>query len=374
MLAAPNAFKGSLTAGDAARALARGARKALRPAPQIRLCPLADGGDDTLEVLSGVFGARPRRVRVTGPLGRPLQARWAYASRRRLAVIEMARSSGLALVPPSLRNPEKTTAFGTGELLRAALDAGARTVYLALGGSATVEGGVGVLQALGATVFLREGDRSSPLTRPFVGGDFSRLASLDVEGLDPRLKKIRLVLLTDVRNPLLGAGGAARVFGPQKGATPAQVRRLEKGLALLERWAGKGAGPGGGAAGGVAAGLVFWAGARVLAGASFVFDAVNLKRHVRWADVVLTGEGRLDDTSFGGKTVGGLANLCRREKKPLAIFAGSATPGARRRGARLGAVVVPLAPGLSTGRAMARAAALLESAAADYFAGRVRRG
>ncbi|MBL0350434.1 MAG: glycerate kinase [Elusimicrobia bacterium] len=374
MLVAPNAFKGSLTAGDAARALARGARKSIRPFPQIRLCPLADGGDDTLEVLSRVFGARPRRARVTGPLGRPLQALWAYAPRRRLAVIEMARASGLALVPPSSRNPEKTTAFGTGELLRAALDAGARTVYLALGGSATVDGGLGILQALGATIFVRAGNGLAPLSRPFLGGDFSRLASLDVEGLDPRLKKIRLFLLTDVRNPLLGAGGAARVFGPQKGATPAQVHRLEKGLALLERWTGKGAGPGSGAAGGVAAGLVPWAGARVLPGAPFVFDVVDLERNVRWADVVLTGEGRLDETSFGGKTVGGLVTLCRREKKILAIFAGSVTPGARRRGDRLGAAVVPLAPGLSTRRAMARAGVLLESAAANYFMGRVRRG
>ncbi|MBL0059194.1 MAG: glycerate kinase [Elusimicrobia bacterium] len=331
VLAAPNAFKGSLSARAAARALARGARGV---GVRVVQCPLADGGDGTLDVLRDPLGLTLRRTRVLDPLGRPLLAAWGYNPNSRQAVVEMARASGLALLSPQEHDPMKTTSFGTGQLIAAALRAGARNIWVGLGGSATVDGGLGILQALGALVWVRAAGRVVPLDRPATGADLISLCEVGVA----KTRGVRLRVLCDVLNPLLGSRGAARAFGPQKGASPSGIRRLEGGLKILQRLAraqGRPVSPlvGAGAAGGAAAGLFGFAGAPCVSGVGAIFRLLGLEEKVKQADLVLTGEGRVDRTSWEGKALGELARLCGRWGKPLFVLAGETGPGYRRRGA-----------------------------------------
>jgi len=335
VLVAPNAFKGCLSAPQAARAMAAGVRAAV-PGAEIRLVPLADGGDGTLDILSMAMGAGLRFARVRGPLGRPVRAAWAYHRKSRLAIVEMAKASGVALVPPHQRNPFRTTSFGAGQLIKTALSAGARTVFLTVGGSATVDGGLGALQALGAKVRVRRKAAEELLTTPATGADLARLSGIDADNLNPRLLAARLILLCDVSSPLLGPRGAARVYGPQKGATPRQVERLEAGLGRLARIVREKTGinaaarPGAGAAGGLPAAFAGFVKGRIQRGAEVVGEHIQLERWVRWADVVITGEGEVDSTSAQGKAAGTLARLCRRRRKPLYILTGRAKRGAEK--------------------------------------------
>jgi len=284
VLCCPDKFRGSLTANEAAEALADGVEREGRDA--VRL-PLADGGEGTLDVLCPAAADR-RRLRVTGPLGEPVDAEWGL--RGDTAVIEMARASGLALVGDG-NDPLRATTFGTGELLRAALDAGVRRAVVAVGGSATVDGGLGALEAL----------------------DF------DLRGAD-------VVVACDVTTPFVEA---ARVFGPQKGADAAAVAELERRLErLADRYRdARGVDvrnlPGAGAAGGLAGGLAAY-GARLVPGAALVADVVGLRDAVRDASLVLTGEGRVDATSFAGKVVGHVLGEGRGLDVPVAIVAGDA--------------------------------------------------
>ncbi len=281
IVVAPNAFKETFSPLEAARLIARGIRRAL-PA-RIRIIPLADGGDGTIEALRAALGGRLVRVRVTGPLGDPVHA--VYLRSGRTAVIEMAEASGLKLVPPEKRRPLRTTSRGTGELVAHAFRHGARSVLLGVGGSATVDGGAGALSVL-----------------------------------TPAMAR-RVTVLCDVDNPLLGRRGAAPVFGPQKGATPAMVRKLRsrlrgwaaflKGLTGVDvRWM-RGAGAAGGLAGGFAA-----FGARLEKGADFILRAAGFPRP---CDFVVTGEGRIDRTSLGGKVVG---TVLRTSPAPVVLVCG----------------------------------------------------
>lgn len=267
-----------------------------------RLLPLADGGDGTLDVLLAALGGRRRRTRVTGPLGRPVVAEWGIV-RGDTAVIEMARASGIALTRGRNRVMEATSR-GTGELIRAAMDAGCRSIYLGVGGTATADGGAGALAALGLRYFDRDGRAlaEDPVS-------LLRLHRVDRGGLDPRLERTRLFILCDVRNPLLGPRGSARTFGPQKGASPRQVRTLEKFLKHWSRFARRQTRTrrGAGAAGAVAYGLSAFAGANLVEGCPFIMKAVGWSRAARSADVIVTGEGRLDPTSFSGKVAGEVA-------------------------------------------------------------------
>ena len=315
---APDTFKESLSAVDAAQALAQGVLKA-RPDAQIDLCPMADGGEGTVAAMVAATGGQFITADVFGPLGQPVRARLGLMGAMRdaalpgeagymaavafseggqatgghTAVIEMAAASGLALVPGDLRNPLKATTFGTGQLIMNALDTGARDILIGLGGSATCDGGVGCAQALGI-VFLDS--RGEAMRCGLGGGDLMQIHGINVTGREPRLAQARIFAACDVTNPLTGPTGAAAIFGPQKGATPEQVRQLDAGLARLAAIIRRDLGvdvenmPGAGAAGGLGAGLVAFVDAKIQRGVEIVAQAVHLGRRLCDADLVLTGE------------------------------------------------------------------------------------
>lgn len=364
VVVAPTAFKGTLGAVEAARAMAAGLVRGW-PEAVPDLAPMADGGDGTVAALLYGRGGRLVEASVTGPLGEPVTAAFGLLDAGRAAVIEMAAASGLALVPPERRDPAVTTTAGTGELIRAALDRGVETIWLGAGGSATVDAGAGALAALGCRLLDGAG-------RPIPPGaaGLRRLARIDPQGLDPRLRRVRLVVLADVDNPLLGPEGAAAVFGPQKGAAPEAVPGLE---AALERFAAtvrRDVGvevaqvPRGGAAGGLAAGLAAVCGAELAAGGEAVADAVGLDGRLGGAALAVTGEGRLDGQTARGKAPWVVLRRAAAVGVPVVALAGAVGPGVEGlRGAGLVAAW-PVVPGpVSEAEAARHAAAWCEAAA-----------
>ena len=328
ILVAPNAFKESLSAVDAARAIAKGVRRGL-PNARVTEIPIADGGDGTLEaVISGTSG-RILKARVVGPLGNRITAEYGITGNGRTAVIEMSRASGLALVPPARRNPMRTTSFGTGQLIQAALDHGVHSILLGIGGSATVDGGIGALQALGASFLDRHGNS--------VGRGGTGLLAIEKIGLShlhPGLKRAEILVACDVDNPLTGPKGAAAVFGPQKGATPEMVKQLDHGLARLAVLIAETTGrqfariPGTGAAGGIAGSFLGLLGASLRPGSELVFDLLKLDKIVPKMDWVITGEGQIDFQTQFGKGPGMLAKLAARHGVPVVGIAGSVADNA----------------------------------------------
>lgn len=323
ILVAPDSFKDALSAPAAAAAIASGIQTACSDA-HLDLCPLGDGGEGTGALLAEPLGAVERRRTVLGPRGRPRQARWWLRDAQpALSIVEMAEAAGLALLAPHERDAARTTSYGVGQLLQAAFDSGAARVLLCVGGSATVDGGSGCLQALGGRLLDARG---APIQGPMSGG---RLAAVHRVIPPPARPAVRVDVLCDVRNPLLGRDGAARVFAPQKGADDATVARLES---ALERWAAllrAATGvdvrtiPGGGAAGGLPAGLHAALGARLLPGFDEVADALRLRERIARADLVITGEGRFDAQTSAGKVVSGVARLARAAGRPVIVLAGS---------------------------------------------------
>ncbi len=344
---APDSFKGALSAAEAAAAMADGFRRGW-PAVRCRLIPMADGGEGTVDAWSAATGAARVAARVRDPLGRTIRAAYARDARRRLAVIEMAAASGLPLLRPGERDPRRTSTLGTGDLIRHALDGGARTLLLGIGGSATNDGGTGMASALGARFLDRQGRPLAP-----GGGDLHRLHRIDLAGLDPRLVSVRLQVACDVTNPLCGASGAAAVYGPQKGATPAQVRQLDAGLERLARvmagqypeTAGLDRQPGAGAAGGLGFGLLAFCGARLGRGVELVAEAVGLERRLKGCILVVTGEGRLDAQTVNGKTPVGVAAVARRLGIPVIAICGCLGDGYDAVHAAGIAAVAPVAHG-----------------------------
>ena len=328
---APDKFKGSLSAPDVARHLTAGLQAATGSSLEILLIPVADGGEGTLDAAVG-SGFTRRSAVVSGPTGEPLTA--GFAVRGREAVIEMAAASGLAALPGSTADSASATgatSLGTGELVRAALDAGCRQIILGVGGSASTDGGAGVLQGLGAR-FLDSADRELPPG----GSALARLDRIDFTGLDPRLDDTRFVLASDVDNPLLGAGGAAAVFGPQKGASPADVPALDAALAhfveVLARELGPRAvraaqAPGAGAAGGVGYAAIAALAATRRPGIDVVLEFTELEARLAGADLVITGEGSLDEQSLLGKTPLGVARAAARAGIPVIAVCGRTTLG-----------------------------------------------
>ena len=320
---APDSYKESLSALEVAQAVEAGFRQVFPDADYV-LVPVADGGEGTVDAMVAATGGRKETVTVSGPLGEPVEAFYGLTGDGDTAVIEMAAASGLALVPPDRRNPLLTNSRGTGELIRAALDAGARRFILGIGGSATNDGGAGMVQALGVRLLDLEGRELDGS-----GGDLARLERIDVSGLDPRLAECRIEVACDVDNPLTGARGASAVFGPQKGATPEMVQALDANLARLARIVGRDLGvavdtvPGAGAAGGMGAAMLAFFGATLKPGIEIVTAAVDLDTHVRDADLVITGEGRIDFQTVHGKTPIGVARVAKRHGKPVIGIAGS---------------------------------------------------
>ena len=324
---APNAFKGSMSAMQAALAMVQGVRQACRGA-EVMPVPVADGGDGLAEVLIDALGGEARSLSVQGPFGEPVQAVLCHVPALGLSAVEMAAASGLALLAPGDRDPTRTSTYGTGELIRAALDLGARHVVVGVGGSATNDGGVGMAAALGVR-FLDAAD--NPVLP--VGGCLGQIRSIDMTGLDPRLAGVRCEVMCDVDNPLLGPVGAARVYGPQKGASPAQVEELEAGLAQLGAVIAADLGldvrdlPGAGAAGGLGAGLRAFLGADLRRGVDLVLDLVGLDAKLAGADLVITGEGRIDSQTAFGKAPAGVAQRAKARGVPCLAIAGGIGEG-----------------------------------------------
>jgi glycerate kinase len=331
---------------------------------------MADGGEGTVEALVAATGGQVVLAQAADPLGRPIRAAFGLCAGGSLAVIEMAAASGLALLKPGERDPLRASTRGTGMLMRAALDAGARRILVGIGGSATVDGGTGMAAALGAR-FLGPDGRHIPDPG---GGRLQDIRSVDLSGLDPRLKSAELTVACDVTNPLVGPEGAARVYGPQKGARPAEVERLEAGLQnlalVIERDLGLDvrAGPGGGAAGGLGAGLAAFLGARLASGVQTVMEAARLQQRLAGSDLVLTGEGRADAQSACGKVPAGVAGLARQHGVPVVVLAGSIGPGYERLYDLGVAAVLSISDGpMALQTAFERTEALLEMAAASVL-------
>jgi glycerate kinase len=325
---APDKFRGSLSAPDVARAIAVGVRRA-EPRAEIVEVPMADGGEGTVEALTTATGGGFRDIRVTGPLGDPTTARIGLLGDGRTAVLEMASASGLALLPRENRDPARTTTRGTGELLLAAIHAGASRVILGIGGSATNDGGAGFAQALGYRLLDADGRDLPP-----GGGTLDRLDRIAADGRDSRLDGVAISVACDVDNPLCGPRGASAVFGPQIGAIPELVARLDRNLAhlagILARDLGRSVAevPGAGAAGGLGAGLLAFTSARLEPGVDLIARAVDLPGKIRGADLVLTGEGAIDASSTGGKTAVGVARVARSLGCPVVALAGTIGDGA----------------------------------------------
>ncbi len=361
---APQHFKGSLTALEAAQAMERGIRRALPDLESI-LLPMADGGEGTVAALVAATEGRIMTCQVTGPLGAAVVARWGLLGDGTTAVIEMASASGITLVPAERLDPASATTYGTGQLIRAALDAGCGKLIIGIGGSATNDGGAGMAQALGARLLDRQGQ---PL--PPGGAALKELARIDCSRLDSRLKDCQVVVACDVTNPLCGSQGASAVYGPQKGATPEMVQQLDAALANYARVIHRDLGaavtdlPGAGAAGGLGAGLVAFLGARLQPGVEMVCHACHIDDVLRDVDLVFTGEGKIDGQTAFGKTVVGIARRARAWGVPTIVIAGSIGDGYEAVYAQGVSAVVSIAPGpLSLAETMANAERLVTDAA-----------
>lgn len=371
VICAPNAFKECLSATDAARAMARGVRAA-SPGAEVDVCPVADGGDGTLEALLAGTTGTYREAEVLDPLGRPRKASWGLLGNdSRSAGIEMAAASGLALLCQAERDPTRATSFGTGQLIAAALDSGARDIILGIGGSATCDGGAGCLQPLGARFFDTTGRE---LTHPLAGGDLANVGRIDLSGFHPHLRHTPITIACDVTNPLTGPAGAAAVYAPQKGATPQQVKKLEYGLQhwadLLRRDVGVDVEhlPGAGAAGGLGAALVACAGAKLLPGVELVLRVLDFDRRVAACDLCLTGEGRLDAQTLSGKACLGVAQAAARHGVPTVALVGQLEHGAAEFFRGVLADIHVIGAGLPPDESLRRAADLLAQTAARVVA------
>lgn len=361
VLVAPDKFRGTLAAWEAAAAIEAGWRRE-RPGDELDAAPMADGGEGTLDTLVAALDGRIRRVRVHGPLGDPVDAAFGVvdAGGGPTAVVELARASGLQLVAPGRRDALRSSSRGAGELIRAALDEPLVEVLVCVGGSASTDGGAGIAAALGARLLDGSGSEIDD-----GGAGLLRLERIDVRGFAPGAARVRFVVATDVDNPLTGPSGAARVFAPQKGASPADVSMLERALGHYATIVHRDLGidvramPGSGAAGGAGAGLIAFCGAHVRPGVDVVMDALGLRERIAAADLVLTGEGAFDESSLRGKVPAGVLAEARRSGTAAGILCG------RARIEVPGAWVASLVERFGERRAMADARGALEDLAAE---------
>ncbi len=319
---APDKFKSCMTSPEICRIMSAALQSEI-PGCECVSLPMADGGDGTVYAMAAAMRTHVQKIRVTGPLGEPVTAEYAYDPVTKNSVVEMASASGIALVPREQLDPLKATTYGTGEVIKALLDAGAEHITVGIGGSATVDGGSGMAQALGFRLLDANGKDLA-----HGGGPLENLAAIDCTGADPRLKKVKFSIACDVTSPLLGATGAARVFGPQKGATPSMVEQLEKNLTrLAEVWKKQGLlddveHPGDGAAGGLGAGLRAYCNAVPESGARLIMKLLDFEKHLQGADLVITGEGRTDSQTEAGKLCGEVAAAAHAHDVPVMLLSG----------------------------------------------------
>ena len=323
---APDSFKESLTALEVAASIERGIRKVI-PNAEIVKVPMADGGEGTVQSLIDSSQGSIVKAKVIGPMGNQVQAHFGLMGNSHTAVIEMASASGIHLAEPENRNPLITTTFGTGQLIKAALDLKVNHLILGIGGSATNDAGMGMCQALGIQFLDEKGNSLG-----YGGGELDKLAKIDLTNLDPRLANVTLEVACDVTNPLCGPTGASHVFGPQKGATPEMITRLDANLAHFADVVLEQLGvdvkniPGAGAAGGLGAALYGLLNATMKPGIDIVIEATQLEQAIQGADVVITGEGRIDSQTIHGKTPSGVAKVCKAANIPVIGIAGCLSP------------------------------------------------
>ncbi|HWQ43237.1 MAG TPA: glycerate kinase [Desulfosporosinus sp.] len=327
IIVAPDSFKGSLSAIEVANAMERGIISVF-PDAQVTKVPIADGGEGTVEALVTATGGRLMYEKVMGPLGDTVEACWGILGDNETGVIEMAAASGLLLIPKDKLDPRISTTFGTGQLIKRALNQGLRKLIIGIGGSATNDGGVGMARALG--VRFLDGSNNE---LPNGGAALKNLAEIDSKELDPRLAKTTILVACDVNNPLCGPRGASAVYGPQKGATPEMIMELDQGLKhyaeIAKRTTGRDVAecPGAGAAGGLGAGLLFFTPSQLKPGVQIVLEATNFAGMVKLADLVITGEGRTDSQTAHGKAPVGVAKIAQRYNVPVLCLSGSLGPG-----------------------------------------------
>ena len=319
---APQAFKGSLSALNVANAVQEGVRR-IFPDAQILSCPVADGGDGTLETLVESSGGKIMETNVTDPIGKPIAAQWGAMGDGNTAVIEMARTSGLALLTLEERDPLNATTYGLGEIIVSALNRGFRKFIVGIGGSATNDAGAGMAQALGIKLIDREGRNLA-----FGGAALQNLSSIDISGIDQRVLESNFQIACDVNNPLTGPEGASAVYGPQKGATEENVRQLDSALGVFAEVAKRDLGKdisnleGAGAAGGLGAGMIAFIEGHLRAGVDIVLDTVNLAEKLEHADLVITGEGSIDFQTVYNKAPIGVARMARAQGIPTIGISG----------------------------------------------------
>ena len=323
LIIAPDKFKGSMSAPEAAEQIKKAAANVL-PGAKLVLLPLSDGGEGLVDSLAGRNRDNLQTSTVTGPLGKPVEAVWGLTDEGNTSVIEMAAASGLHLIPEAEKNPFFTSTYGTGELIKASLDHGCSRLIIGIGGSATNDGGAGMAQALGAKFYDRFGKELE------TGGvALEKLEKIDISGLDPRLRQVETLVACDVNNPLTGQSGASHVYGPQKGATPEMVQQLDRALQNYARVIKKDLGlevneiPGSGAAGGLGAGLITFLGAELRSGIELVLDALKIDQYLPGTDLLITGEGKLDGQSAHGKAPVGVARRAAKYNVPVIALAGS---------------------------------------------------
>ena len=328
IVVAPDSFKGSVSALEAANAIEQGLRRVF-PDAVIDKIPMADGGEGTVRSLVDATGGHIRTHCVLAPLENEVDAEFGILSDGETAVIEMASASGLTLVAPHERNPLRTTTYGTGQLIRAALESGCRRLIIGIGGSATNDGGVGMAEALGVRLLDANGKQI-----PRGGGNLGQLQSIDITGLHPAISETETVVACDVNNPLTGPDGASHVYGPQKGATPEMIETLDECLTHFDKVLAQTLGrsfndiPGAGAAGGLGAGLMAFLNAELKLGVDIMIDAVKLGERVKGASLVFTGEGQLDFQTAFGKTPVGVAKVAKTHNIPVIAIAGGIAEGA----------------------------------------------
>jgi len=321
IVVAPDSFKGSLTAVEVADAIGQGVRE-IFPEAKIVKIPMADGGDGTVQCLVNATGGKILREKVTGPLGDEVLASYGILGDKKTAVIEMAEASGLTLVPENKRNPLITTTYGTGQLIKTALDRGCRKMIIGIGGSATNDGGAGMLQALGVKLLDREGEEIG-----FGGGELKKISRIDINRLDNRLSNAKVLVASDVNNTLCGPKGAARIYGHQKGATPEVIKELDESLAyfaeIIKRDLNKDVKdiPGAGAAGGLGASLMAFLDAEIRPGIEIIIEIVKLEQAIKDADLVITGEGKIDSQTIYGKAPIGVAKIAKKYNVPVIAVA-----------------------------------------------------
>lgn len=361
---APQGFKGNLTALEVAQAIEKGIKRVV-PDATTTIKPMADGGEGTVQALVDATGGEIMVTEVTDPLQGRVNAHWGILNDKVTAVIEMASASGLPLVPPEKRNPLVTTTYGTGELIRAALDHDCRKLIIGIGGSATNDGGAGMAQALGAKLLDAKGEELA-----FGGAALTRLEHIDVSNLDSRLADFEVTLASDVNNPLCGPRGASAIYGPQKGATPEMVKQLDTALAHYADVIKKDLDidfrdvPGAGAAGGLGLGLMVFLKAKMIPGIDVVIKATNLVDALKDADLVFTAEGRIDRQSAMGKVPTGVALKAKEFGSPVIALAGEVADDYRVVFEQGIDAVLSIAPGpISLEQSMADARKLIANAA-----------